>query len=329
MSSSALFFSSATPVSGLPVVVFAPATPQIDSDAPPELDSRVSRVLAEPIAAPARARTVEDEAPMDGRETAAPVFFVPFQVFHSLESNSAPANSAPANSAPANSAPANAARCRPCIDLTLDSEVEFNIVTTDSEDRANGATTEEDDGFVDDVNRGATTEDDGEDFRAQQRQIFLNNQVSCAQPRDDDEVEPPLEQICTIFGVEGILQAFKGSKPRPEVKPRHSNRFWFQVGRVPQPDAASAHFKDRYPVRRGRCKRDHGDMVKLLSDNCSDESAEEEAEESDRMIDDTDTEEDYAEFAQMMARQAARKVARAEKKAAKAAKKAAKRAKKA
>ena len=80
MSSSALFFSSATPVSGLPVVVFAPATPQIDSDAPPELDSRVSRVLAEPIAAPARARTVEDEAPMDGRETAAPVFFVPFQV---------------------------------------------------------------------------------------------------------------------------------------------------------------------------------------------------------------------------------------------------------
>ena len=89
MSSSALFFSSATLDSDLPVVVFAPATPQIDSDAPPELDSRVSRVLAEPIAAPARARTVEDEAPiLDGRETAAPVFYVPFQVFHSLESNS-------------------------------------------------------------------------------------------------------------------------------------------------------------------------------------------------------------------------------------------------
>ena len=50
MSSSALFFSSATPDSGLPVVVFAPATPQIDSDAPPELDSRVSRVSAEPFA---------------------------------------------------------------------------------------------------------------------------------------------------------------------------------------------------------------------------------------------------------------------------------------
>ena len=82
MSSSALFLSSATLDSDLPVVVFAPATPQIDPDAPPELVSRVSRVSAEPIAAPARARTVEDEAPMDGRETAAPVFYVPFQVFH-------------------------------------------------------------------------------------------------------------------------------------------------------------------------------------------------------------------------------------------------------
>ena len=101
MSSSALFLSSATLDSGLPVVVFASATPQIDSDAPPELDSRVSRVSAEPIAAPARARTVEDEAPMDGlmdgpeTETDAPkvnwVFYeyVP-EVLHSLESNSAP-----------------------------------------------------------------------------------------------------------------------------------------------------------------------------------------------------------------------------------------------
>ena len=69
MSSSALFFSSATPVSGLPVVVFAPATPQIDPDAPPELVSRVSRVSAEPIAAPARARRVAGAAPMDGPET--------------------------------------------------------------------------------------------------------------------------------------------------------------------------------------------------------------------------------------------------------------------
>ena len=71
--------------------------PQIDSDDPPELVSRVSRVSAEPIAAPARARTVEDEAPMDGPETEtdAPkvnwVFYdyVP-EVLHSLESNSAP-----------------------------------------------------------------------------------------------------------------------------------------------------------------------------------------------------------------------------------------------
>ena len=230
MSSSALFFSSATPVSGLPVVVFAPATPQIDSDAPPELDSRVSRVLAEPIAAPARARTVEDEAPMDGRETAAPkvdsVFYVPFQVFHSLESNSAPdlsdqvANAAPGPSDQvAISTRAINARVHPCIDLTVDSdeEVEIHIVTTDSLDRANGATTEEDDEYG--CNRGATTEDDGEEFRAQQRRIYLEKQVSCSQPYDDDEdeVKPPLEQVVVIFGVEGILETFKGRKPRPKV----------------------------------------------------------------------------------------------------------------
>ena len=170
MSSSALFFSSATPVSGLPVARPASATPQIDSDAPPELDSRVSRVLAEPFANPARARTVEDEAPiLDGPETEtdAPkvnwVFYVP-EVLHSLESNSAPvvANSAPDDQVAISTRAINA-RVRSCIDLTLDSDVEINIVTTDSEDRANGATTEEED----DVNRGATTEDDGEDMRAQ------------------------------------------------------------------------------------------------------------------------------------------------------------------
>ena len=133
MSSSALFLSSATLDSDLPVVVFAPATPQIDSDAPPELDSRVSRVSAEPIANPARARTVEDEAPiLDGPETAAPVFYVPFQVFHSLESNSAPANAAPGPDQVAISTRAINARVRPCIDLTVDSdeEVQFNIETT-------------------------------------------------------------------------------------------------------------------------------------------------------------------------------------------------------
>ena len=294
MSSSARFLSSATLDSDLPVVDFAPATPQIDSDAPPELVSRVSRVSAEPIANPARARTVEDEAaPMDGRETAAPV----------------------ANSAPANSAPANSARCRPCIDLTLDSEVEFNIVTTDSEDRANGATTEEDDGFVDDVNRGATTEDDGEDFRAQQRRIYLENQVSCAQPRDDDdEVEPPqwpLNQVMVVFGVEGIFEAFKGRKPKPKIN-------WYKVGRAPQRAAASAHFKDRYPVRGGRAKRDFGEMRELLSDNCSEgETEEEEPEEPEGMIDDFDTEEDYADAARMFAREAARKVRKAAAKRAK------------
>ena len=251
MSSSALFFSSATLDSDLPVVVFAPATPQIDSDAPPELDSRVSRVLAEPIAAPARARTVEDEAPiLDGPETAAPVFYVPFQVFHSLESNSAPdlANAAPGPSDQvAISTRAINARVRPCIDLTVDSdeEVEFNIVTTDSLDRANGATTEDDE-----INRGASTEDDGDAFRDEQRRWYLEQQVSCAQPREDeDEVEPPLEQIVVIFGVEGILEPFKGRKPRPKVD-------WYKVARAPQAGSASARFKDRYPniiIRSARC----------------------------------------------------------------------------
>ena len=256
---SALFRAPSTLDSDLPVVVFAPATPQIDSDAPPELDSRVSRVSAEPIANPARARTVEEAAPMDGRETAAPVFFVPFEVFHSLESNSAPANAAPGLSDQvAISTRAINARVRPCIDLTLDSdeEVEFNIVTTDSLDRANGATTEEEDG----INRGASTEDDGDAFRAEQRRILVEKEIFCAQPRDDDEVEPPqwpLEQVVVVFGVEGIFETIRGRKPRPEVKPRHSKRFWFQVGRAPQPDAASAHFKDRYPVCRGRAWR-HG-----------------------------------------------------------------------
>ena len=321
MSSSALFLSSATPVSGLPVVVFAPATPQIDSDAPPELDSRVSRVLAEPIANPARARTVEEEAPMDGRETAASVFFVPFQVFHSMESNSAPANAAPDLSDQV----AINERVRSCIDLTLDSDVEFNIVTTDSEDRANGATTEEEDG----VNRGASTEDDGEAYRAEQRRILVEKEIFCAQPRDDDEVEPPqwpLEQVVVVFGVEGIFEAIRGRKPKP-TKPKVD---WYKVGRAPQAGSASARFKDRYPVRRGRAKRDHGEMRELLSDNCEDESAEEEPEESDGMIDDTDSEEGYADFAMMLAREreAEKKAAEAaEKKAAKAAeKKAAKKA---
>ena len=314
MSSSALFLSSATLDSDLPVVVFAPATPQIDSDAPPELDSRVSRVSAEPIANPARARTVEDEAaPMDGRETAAPV------------ANSAPANSAPANSAPANSAPANAApdlsdqvaistrainaRCRSCIDLTLDSDVEINIVTTDSEDRANGATTEEED----DVNRGATTEDDGEDFRAQQRRILVERGIGCAQPLDDDEVEPPqwpLDQVVVVFGVEGIFETFKGRKPKPKTN-------WYKVGRAPQAGSVGARFKDRYGVRRGLGKRNHGDMVELHSDNCEDESEEEEAEEPEGMIDDFDTEEDHADAARMFAREAARKVRKAAAKRAK------------
>ena len=100
-----------------------------------------------------------------------------------------------------------------------------------------------------------------------------------------------------VFGVEGILQAFKGSKPKPKIN-------WYKVGRAPQPAAASAHFKDRYPVRGGRSKRDRGDMVALLSDDCSDVSEQEEEEETDGMIDDFDTEADYADFARMVVREA-------------------------
>ena len=100
-----------------------------------------------------------------------------------------------------------------------------------------------------------------------------------------------------VFGVEGILQAFKGSKPKPKIN-------WYKVARAPQRAAASAHFKDRYPVRGGRSMRDHGDMVVLLSDDCSDVTEQEEEEEPDGMIDDFDTEADFADLARMMVREA-------------------------
>ena len=100
-----------------------------------------------------------------------------------------------------------------------------------------------------------------------------------------------------VFGVQGILQAFKGHKPKPKIN-------WYKVGRAPQPAAASARFKDRYPVRGGRSMRDLGDMVALLSDDCSDVTEQEEEEEPDGMIDDFDTEADYADLARMMVREA-------------------------
>ena len=110
------------------------------------------------------------------------------------------------------------------------------------------------------------------------------------------------------FGVEGILQAFKGSKPKPKIN-------WYKVARAPQAGSAGARFKDRYPVRRGLGKRDHGDMVELLSDDCEDVTEEEEEEETDGMIDDFDTEEDYADLARMMVRKAARHLKKAAKRA--------------
>ena len=112
-----------------------------------------------------------------------------------------------------------------------------------------------------------------------------------------------------VFGVEGILQAFKGRKPKPKIN-------WCKVARAPQAGSAGARFKDRYPVRRGLGKRDHGDMVELHSDNCEDESEEEEEEEeTDGMVDDFDTEEDYADLARMMVRKAARHLKKAAKRA--------------
>ena len=100
-----------------------------------------------------------------------------------------------------------------------------------------------------------------------------------------------------VFGVEGILQAFKGRKPKPKIN-------WYKVARAPQAGSAGARFKDRYPVRHGLGKRDHGDMVELLTDDCSDVSEQEEEEETDGMIDDFDTEADYADFARMVVREA-------------------------
>ena len=69
MSSSALFFSSATPVSGLPVARPASAMGGIDPGASPEPVPRSALVSAEPFANPARARRVAGAAPMDGPET--------------------------------------------------------------------------------------------------------------------------------------------------------------------------------------------------------------------------------------------------------------------
>ena len=121
-----------------------------------------------------------------------------------------------------------------------------------------------------------------------------------------DEFEQQLELV-TAFGIEGILQSFVGSKPPPKIN-------WRQVRK----QSVAAPAANRYPVRAGRNKRDHGEMVELRSADCSDASEQEEEEEPDEMIDDVDTAEEFAE--------AARKAARKERKAAKRARKAAKKA---
>ena len=318
-------------VSGLSVARPASAMGGIDPGASPEPVPRSALVSAEPFANPARARRVAGAAPMDGpetdkksetAETVPRLWVVPFDFLHSLESNIGEVANVP--------------------DWVFFAKPEWAVDVF----RPDGSDTEDDDQF--DPNRALTdteedeppkypmvvysppgevagdTEDDFDargypteneeesNFQEEQRQIARNDQAFGAQPHPEDEVEQ--EELRTVFGIEGVFQAFKGRKPRPKVN-------WSQLRRMPQPAAAAG---SRYPVRAGRGKRDHGEFRELHSDDCSDESAEEEAEEPDEMIDDNDTPEEYADFARM-ARKAARKaVWKAEKKAAKKAKKVAK-----
>ena len=290
-------------VSGLSVARPAFAMGGIDPGASPEPVPRSALVSAEPFANPARARRVAGAAPMDGpetdkksetAETVPRLWVVPFDFLHSLEPNSAPG---PSDQIAISTRAINARAKAPNYPMVVYSPP--GEVAGDTEDDFDA--------------RGYPTENEEEsNFQEEQRQIARNDQAFGAQPHPEDEVEQ--EELRTVFGIEGVFQAFKGRKPRPKVN-------WSQLRRMPQPAAAAG---SRYPVRAGRGKRDHGEFRELHSDDCSDESAEEEAEEPDEMIDDNDTPEEYADFARM-ARKAARKaVWKAEKKAAKKAKKVAK-----
>ena len=93
------------------------------------------------------------------------------------------------------------------------------------------------------------------------------------------------KSVFTTFGIKGVLDVHVGP---------HYKIDWKQVRKMPE----------RYPVREGRSKRDHGKMVELLSDDCSDASEQEEEEEPDEMIDDFDTEEELAAAARKAAKKA-------------------------
>jgi len=99
------------------------------------------------------------------------------------------------------------------------------------------------------------------------------------------KMEELQEEIFTTFGIKGVLDVHVGP---------HYKIDWKQVRKMPE----------RYPVREGRSKRDHGKMVELQSDDCSDASEQEEEEEPDEMIDDFDTEEELAAAARKAAKKA-------------------------
>ena len=99
------------------------------------------------------------------------------------------------------------------------------------------------------------------------------------------KMEKLQEEIFSTFGIKGVLDVHIGP---------HYKIDWKQVRKMPE----------RYPVRDGRSKRDHGKMVELRSADCSDASEKEEEEESDEMIDDFDTPEDLAAAARKAAKKA-------------------------
>lgn len=103
--------------------------------------------------------------------------------------------------------------------------------------------------------------------------------------RNDIQIWELAKSVFTTFG-NGVLEEHVG--PRRKID-------WKQVRKM-RPE--------RYPVREGRSKRDHGKMVELESDDCSDASEQEEEEEPDEMIDDFDTEEELAAAARKAAKKA-------------------------
>ena len=285
-------------VSGLSVARPAFAMGGIDQGASPEPVPRSALVSAEPFANPARARRVAGAAPMDGPETdkksvSAVFWVVPFDLLHSLESNIGEVAGEVA-AVPDWVFFANPERgvdvFRPDgSDTEDDDQFDPNRALTDTEEDEQPkypmvvysppgevAGTDTEPPTEDDVDGGYPTENEEESNFQEEQVVARNDQAFGAQPHPEDVVEQ--EELRTVFGIEGVFQAFKGRKPRPKVN-------WSQVGRMPQPAATAG---SRYPVRANAGKRDHGEYRPLLSDDCSDrcsdEEEEEEPDEGDEMI---------------------------------------------